>query len=26
MRAEQFIDAGIMQELDKQDFIKQLGR
>jgi NitT/TauT family transport system substrate-binding protein len=26
MRAEQFIDAGIMQELDKEDFIKQLGR
>jgi hypothetical protein len=26
MRAEQFIDAGIMQELDKENFIKQLGR
>jgi NitT/TauT family transport system substrate-binding protein len=26
MRAEQFMDAGLMQELDKEGFIKQLGR
>ena len=26
MRAEQFIDAGVMQELDGEDFIKRLGR
>jgi hypothetical protein len=26
MRPEQFIDASLMQELDKEGFIKQLGR